>query len=174
MTKHLRLIGLAALAAFLVLVAVRYVRAQNPSQYVIGYTTLSAAQTASATTLSLTSASARAGSSFGAPAAGQCAFVDHELENIVSISGTTATVTRQPGAPPTSHASGAMVFTAPCDAFKQADPPYAGGGVTCANQPTPWINVANGNIWICGFAGSGAWSATNAMPITYNSVNPGY
>lgn len=142
-------------------------------QYVISYTTLSSAQAATDTTAVLTSASARSGSTFGAPAAGQCLFVDRELERITAVASTTMTVTRDRTNGAATHASGATVFTAPCSAFKTADPNYASGGLTCSGQPLPWINQANGNIWVC-MGGTNKWSVSNVTNITYNSVYAGY
>lgn len=158
-------LAIAALAAF----SAPPVFAQTGA-YVFNYTTLSAAVTASTTTFPLTSTSARTGSTSGAPAAGQCAFVGNELVRIVSISGSNATVTRDTQNP-ASHASGATIFTGACAQLKLVDPPFASGGLNCAQQPLPWINTSNGNIWVCR---SAAWTATNVIPITYNSAFSGY
>lgn len=140
-------------------------------QYTISRTTLNGAINASQTTLVLTSASASAGSSFGAPAAGQCLWVDNELMSIRSMSSTTATVTRAlAGA--AGHATAAVVYTGPCSAFKTSDPPFSANAV-CADTPNPWINVSNGNIWICGVGGDNKWYGSNAQSFSYASVpNP--
>lgn len=150
--------------------------------YTISHTTLSAAVTATATTMALTSASASTGSSFGAPAAGQCYFVEGELGRIVSISSTTITVTRATsgGANPfgTSttagpHPNTAVIWTAPCNAFKQAEPTQltmgSGPALNCNVQPAPWIDVKTANIWWCNTVNNN-WSGTNYANFAYGSV----
>lgn len=153
--------------------------------YTISNTTLSGAISASQTTLVLASASASSGSSFGAPVAGNCLFVDGELMRIVSMNGTTATVARSQTSPDagsfampgTPHASGAVVFTAPCNAFKSSEPQISAinaalpgnANVSCATQPAPWINVNTANVWWCNRANQ-QWSGTNYAKFTYNSV----
>ena len=149
--------------------------------YTISNTTTSAAFTASATSVALTSAAASSGSSFGAPAVGQCMFIDGELMTITAIASTTATVKRS-SKNAVGHPSGAIVWTAPCNAFKNADPPTftpKGVGVNgaaanytqidCRTMPAPWINVQNGNIWWCNTKNN-VLTGTNYAPITYNSV----
>lgn len=144
-------------------------------------TTTNGAITATATSVVLTSATAIAGSSFGAPAAGQCIyFADNndpdglnsgELARIASMSSTTATLNRGPaygGSTPTAHASGTRVFTASCDFFQKVDPPS--GTCTQSQSPLPWININNGNVARCIVTG---WTLTNATAITYNSIAPG-
>ena len=150
--------------------------------YTVSHTTLNGAINASQTTLVLTSASASGGSSFGAPAAQQCLFVDGELMRIISTSSTTMTV-RRATAGAVGHPTLAIVWTGPCgSAFKLNDPPvFTPNGVgvngvaanstqiACANQPAPWINVMNGNIWWCNTKNQ-IWTGTNFTPLTYNSV----
>lgn len=145
-------------------------------KYTISNTTLDGAINATQTTLVLTSASASTGSSFGAPAAGQCMFIDGELMRIVSMASTTATVTRSPYTP-TAHPTLAVVWTAPCNAFYTTDPPVpsnaANANNLCSTQmPAPWINTSNGNIWWCNTT-TNKFYGTNYMPITYNSVPTG-
>lgn len=162
-----------------VLLAVGSLTAQ---QYSLSNTTLAATLDSSQTNVALTSASASAGSSFGAPAAGQCLFVDGEFMRINSISGTTATVTRAigaggaPGTQAVAHVILSIVFTGACNAFKQSEPavqfwPVAGraSGVSCSTQPAPWINVNTGNIWWCNTTNQ-QWSGTNFRKFTYGSV----
>lgn len=168
--------------AFTFLILPLFAVAAFAQSYTISNTTLNGAITATQTTLVLTSASASSGSSFGAPAAGQCLFVDGELMRIVSMSSTTATVQRQSvGA--VGHPSLAVVWTAPCNAFKKGDPPVfapLGVGVTnnvaksstqidCSKQPAPWINVDSANIWWCNTKNN-VWTGTNYRALTYNSV----
>jgi len=140
------------------------------NQFALNNTTTAAAVVTTDTTISLTSASAIASSSFGAPAAGQCLYIASptggELMRILSISSTTATVQRQN---PRAHASLTRLFTGACSAFRTSDPPP--GSCTASLQPLPWINTNNGNVARC--MGSTGWSITNATAITYNSVAPG-
>ena len=127
-------------------------------------TTLNGAISATQTTLVLTSASAATGSTFGAPAAGQCLYIDYELMTIVSMSSTTATVRRgtQHNAP---HATSAVILTGPCAQFRQADPPNIGGNQTCGNYTIPWVNAQTGDTWWCDLrtSTSGEWSVTNTV-----------
>lgn len=151
--------------------------------YTISHTTLSAAVTATATTLTLTSASASSGSSFGAPAAGQCLMVEGELMRITATSSTTMTVQRATGTTAgnpvgtsttaTSHPNTAVVWTAPCNAFKNAEPPVltmgAGTSGACNLQPAPWINTKTANVWWCNTVNNN-WSGTNYANFAYGSV----
>ena len=150
--------------------------------YTISNTTLNGAITATATTAVLTSASASAGSSFGAPAVGQCFFVEGELARITSVSSTTFGLQRMAagGDPATEgsatgavpHPSGAVVWTAPCNAFKLAEPPNLSlniGAGQCNLQPAPWIDTKTANIWWCNRTNN-TWLGTNYIPFTYGSV----
>lgn len=141
--------------------------------YTVSNTTLSSAINSSQTTLVVASASASSGSSFGAPAAGQCLFVDGELMRIVSVASTTFTVARSAYSP-AAHPANAIVWTGPCGtAFKQGDPAVGAflnnTNNSCSTQPAPWINVASGNIWWCNRTNN-RWSGTSYLPFTYNSV----
>lgn len=169
------LAALTLLGAPIALYAQQYAQAANN-------TTTNGAITATSTSVVLTSASAIAGSSFGAPAAGQCIyFADGadpdgpntgELARIASVSSTTVNLNRGAaygGSTPLAHATATRVFTAACSFFQRVDPPS--GSCTASQQPLPWINVVNGNIARC--MGSSGWSLTNATAITYNSVAPG-
>lgn len=140
-------------------------------QYVLSNTTLNGAITASATTLVLTSASASSGSSFGAPAAGQCLFIDNELMRIVSVASTTATVQRST-INPSSHANSAVIWTGSCGAFKAIDPPALGNNQTCSAQPRPWINTTSGNVWFCNTVRND-WRGTNFATFAYGSTPVG-
>ena len=145
-----------------------FVHAQsNPTtySYALNQTTLSAAVADATTrTITITSASAQTGSSFGAVVAGQVLFVDLELMTINAVSGTTLTVTRGTSNA-AAHASGAVVFIGPASMFKTTDPPI--GACTAASVPAPWVNVQTGNAWLCR---NSTWKGTNPMAITYNSV----
>lgn len=134
-------------------------------------TTLNGAINSTQTTLVLTSASALSGSSFGAPAAGQCLYIDLEMMRIQSMSSTTATVqrgTRNRAA----HATLAIILTGPCAQFKVVDPPTLVGNQDCGLVTLPWINQITGDAWWCnlqtinvGASGSqgGSWSVTNPV-----------
>lgn len=140
------------------------------AQTVLSNTTLAAAMTATAQTLTLASASASAQATVGAPAVGQQLWVERELMLITAISGVQVTVARgQGGTAAAAHPTSSIVMTGPANAYRQADP--AGGfGSTCTIPSMgvrPWINVINGNVWIC--TGT-VWRATNIMNITYNST----
>lgn len=139
-------------------------------------TTLNGAISATQTTLVLTSASASSGSSFGAPAAGQCLYIDRELMRIVSMSSTTATVQRNIAAGPSGTAAGphatlAIILTGPCNGnqggFMRSDPPNLGGNQDCTQFVLPWVNVNTGDSWWCELAAGpsgfalGSWSVTN-------------
>lgn len=131
-------------------------------------TTLSVAINSTQTTLVLASASASSGSTFGAPAAGQCLYIDYEMMRIVSIASTTATVQRGT-ARRSSHAASAVILTGPCNGsqggFMRADPPNIGGNQDCTLYVLPWVNQLTGDSWWCDLvsATSGTWSVTNTV-----------
>jgi hypothetical protein len=117
--------------------------------YVLNQTTTSAAIAANDTTVSLTSASAASGSSFGSVAVGQMLFVDQESMVITAVSSTTVTVQRRNNRtnPATTHASGTVVYIGDPAAFRKADP--AVGVCSSTAQGDPWINIDNGKVWRC-------------------------
>ncbi len=140
--------------------------------YVLSNTTLSGAITATQTTLVLASASVSSGATVPAPAVGQCLMDDTEVMRITAVSGTTMTVSRAP-VNPVAHATSSVIWTGPCQLFKSTDPPVAAVNATagqqlCSTQPRPWINVTNGNVWICNTMNNG-WRGTNAITFTYGS-----
>lgn len=140
--------------------------------FVLSNTTLNGALSATTTSVVLTSASASTGSSEGSAAVGQCLFVDRELMRITAVSGTTMTVTRAlVGNSP--HATAAVVYRGACARFQTNDP-VPSGNLSCATQqPSPWVNVNNGNVWWCGPDGSSnKWYGTNAAPFAYGSSTP--
>lgn len=138
---------------------------------VLSSTTLNGAITNSQTTLVLTSASAGTGSTLGAPAVGNCLFIDTELMRITAVSSTTMTVLRASrGAAP--HATLAVVITGPCSAgsfggFRMVDPTFLVGNQDCTTWILPWINTNTGDTWWCDLV-SGAVSVTN--PVTRNAT----
>lgn len=152
---------------FALIAAVSLTVGLSAFSYVLSNTTLNGAISATQGTLVLTSASASSGSTVGAPAAGQCLFVDRELMKITATSSTTMTVTRalQNASP---HATAAVVFTGACNLFKTTDP-VPSGNLSCTAQPQNWVNVNNGNVWTCDTILL-KWIGTNAALLTYNSV----
>lgn len=155
------------LVAILVMALTVTPRAQTTTPAgLLSNTTLSGAINSTQTTLVLASASASSGSSFGAPAAGQCLYVDYELMRIVSMSSTTATVTRGTTGR-SSHANAAIVLTGPCGSstiggFMQAPPNGIGGNQTCSAFILPWVNTTNGDSWWCDQV-TNVWSVTNTV-----------
>lgn len=150
---------------------------------VLTATTLSAAQVAPPAngnqTLSLTSVTAYAGIGGGytlsAPSNTNgtfSVFVDRELEDVVSVSGTTLQVRRGSSGITGAHANAAKVWWGPKGAFQNGPPSAQGLGLQSCTSPifvTPWIDVTSGLKWICG---SSLWRATTNDNITFNS-DPG-
>lgn len=134
--------------------------------YLISSTTLNGAISSTATTLVLTSASASTGSSFGAPAVGQCLYIDTEMMRITAVSSTTMTVQRGTTAKG-PHATLAVILTAPCSAFRVGPPPNIGGNQDCTLQPAPWVDINSGDSWWCDQV-LNSWSVTN--PATRNGT----
>lgn len=119
-------------------------------------TTLAAAQGANDTTISLTSASAASGSTFGAVQVGQGIFVDQEYELVTGTTTTSTIFTVQrrsnrtggnPATPLTTHASGQLVYIGTPSYYQHANPTV--GACTAGNQMDPWINIDTGTIWRC-------------------------
>lgn len=149
----------------------------SQAQVVLSNTTLSGAITSeSATSFVLASASASSQATVGAPAAGNCLYVEHEMMQITAISSTRVTVIRGTGGTAANkHPTSAVVFTGACSNFKASDPEKSAGlsalkaCTTASMGVRPWINVITGDVWLCK---SSVWTATNAKVITYNSVDP--
>lgn len=168
-----KMFSTVALAAVLALCAIPDLYAQ---QFVLNDTTLSGAVTATQQTVTLASASAKAGSTVGAPAVGHGLFVDGEFMIITSVptTGTTFGVRRAAaqGQIAQAHATAAVVLTGPAGYFKRVDPGYEADSAnkvcTASTVPKPWVNIANGNVFVCL---SSVWSGTNTRVITYNSIN---
>jgi hypothetical protein len=117
--------------------------------YTLNQTTTAAAVGATDTTVSLTSASAVSGSTFGAVAVGQGMFIDQEYGLITSVSSTTVGWQRRNNrtTPATTHPSGAVVYIGAPAAFQRVNPTV--GACTSAGQGDPWINIDNGQVWRC-------------------------
>lgn len=129
-------------------------------------TTLNGAINSTQTSLVLASASASSGSSFGAPAAGQCLYVDNELMRITAVASTTMTVIRGT-VHASTHATSAVILTGPCNQFKSVDPIATGSNANCTQWVLPWVNTSTGDTWWCDLV-SGAVSVTN--PVTRNGT----
>ncbi len=138
--KTLRLFT-AALIALLLLAVPAF------AQTTINSTTLSAAVSPTATTVSIGSASCT-GCTFGA---GTTLYVDTE-QIIVAGSYTSGTsnipVIRQRNE---AHVSGATVFVGPANRFAKADPPIGACNkvVQNVNGFYPWFNMLTGGEWLC-------------------------
>lgn len=165
------------LKTFALVVALLLVASVSHAQTVLSNTTLNGAITsASQNSFVLTSASASSQATVGAPAVGNCLYVEHEMMQITAISSTRVTVIRGTGGTPANlHPTSAVVFTGACSNFKAADPEKSAGlsslkpCTTASMGVRPWINVLTGDVWLCK---SSVWTATNAKVITYNSVDP--
>ena len=156
------------IAALFVILSVVQGFTQN-AQNILSNTTLNGAVTASQNFVVLTSATQLTVSTGGAITAGFWLYVDREAMRVVSISGARVTVQRGTGGPfAAAHATSAVIFSAPAGYFQAADPPLLACTVATM-QYRPWINVLNGNVWLCK---SSIWTATNKMPITFNSTDP--
>ena len=160
------------LLALLLVTLVAPLRANVSPAGLLSNTTLNGAITSTQTTLVLTSASASSGSTFGAPAANQCLYIDLELMIIRSVSSTTMTVTRGTRNR-SAHATSAIVLTGPCAEFKAADPPTLVGNQDCTLFVLPWVNATTGDSWWCdlqtvGQGVGGEWSVTN--PVARNGT----
>lgn len=135
-------------------------------------TTFVTAVSATADTVVLTSATG--------VAVGGVLYADHELMNVMAVSGTSVRVSRgqlgTAGAPHAGGSTGAIVIVAPraaqqgaLAAIGQSDPP-AGSCTTSGYPYLPIINVVTGNIWSCRWVGSGTltqkqWAATNIVMV---------
>lgn len=132
-------------------------------------TTLNGRISATATTLVLTSASASSGSTFGAPAVGQCIYIDLELMTITAAASTTFTV-RRGTTHRAAHANSAIVLTGPCNQFRASDPPgISSGNNDCTQFVLPWVNANTGDSWWCDLqrpadaVAGGGWSVTSTI-----------
>ncbi len=113
-------------------------------------TTLSAAVTASATTIRVASATginggsvSQAGSALYITDIGQTA---GELVQVISVSGTTLTVRR--AAKVSAHVNGALVLVATnANWFNSVDP--QGSCITASAYTDIWLNVVSGDKWKC-------------------------
>ena len=133
-------------------------------------TTLSAAVTYGATTITVASATGFTVDNY--------VYTDGELMRIRAISGTTITVTRgQSGTMQRAHRTSRSVYTGNLAHFQSRDPDY---GATCTDGTAaagamgtnavyqPWVNILTGTEWYC--QSTGRWGGFNVMPITWAST----
>lgn len=133
------------------------------AQTALSNSTLSAAVTATATTIPVTSASGTF------TVVGNTLYVDVEAMNITAVSTSPARLTVQRGVYGTvasAHASGATFLTAPGQAMIGADP--VGPCTRAGNTYLPLINAYSGIIWSCD--ANLKWIGTTARILAYNSV----
>ena len=115
--------------------------------------------------------------------AGYSAYVDRELMTVKAVNSTTITVIRgQGGTVATPHASGALVFVAPPQAFSAGSP---SGSCTRANElylpkidvKTGFVSDCNGGQWVLGDIGTSltaeAWKVKSPDPgaTAYTGIN---
>ena len=143
------------------------------AQRVLTTTTLSANVAASDDSINVTSSTGFT--------VGQLIFTDWEVMRITNLNGVAGTstligVTRGvDGTAQRAHdnAERLLVTTNNTD-FHNTDPDV---GADCARGVgqaaiSPWVNTRTGNIFMCGASGGGgtAWTVTNVLPITWNSI----
>lgn len=155
------------------------------AQTLIDNTTFSAALTGIGTqaspyekVVSLT-ATTCTGCTFGA---GTMIYVGHEAMTVAGsyVSGTTNIPVNRGvyGTPAGPHSTSEVVFVGPPVRFKGvgATSPQLGdpSGASCSKTNyayMPWINISNGNVWVCDLLGS--WLGTNPAKMTFNSTQKG-
>lgn len=137
--KTITIIGLlATLAAF-------------GQQNTLTHTITTVAMTASDRTISLSSATGITAAGLGT--VGTQLWVQDigqtfgETMNVITISGTLATVRRAGQGQAVAHASGAMVLAQSPQLFRKLDP--TGSCTTATTVVTPFLNTINGNQWVC-------------------------
>ena len=171
-------------AVGLVLVAITWMRpTYDPASYSVdprfGLVSLSAQTLASSTTLSAAitdSATSMTVASATGFTVGNKALIDNEVVAITSVSGTVIGIRRAVGAMPASgHASGNTVITGASNHFYSRDPDYKAacdrGTATSPDDNAtylPWINDQTGVVWNC--RQTDVWWGTTLMPLTYNSL----
>lgn len=136
------------------------------AQTLITNTTLAAALSATAQTMTVASATGFT--------VGNNAWIDQELVQITSVNGVAIGIQRgQTGTAARAHANARRVLTGNIAHFQQTDPLTLNG--TCARGAgeaafSPWINVRTGVISVCGAFTATAWTQTLTAPLTLNSI----
>lgn len=147
----------------------------HAQSFYLNNTTLNGAITATQQTVTLTSASASAGSTVGAPVVGHGLYVaDNPPEFMIITSVPTGTSTvygvrraANAGGIASAHATSAVVITGPPGNFYRTNP--ASNVCVAASSPKPYVNIMSGEVGQCL---SSLWTWTSKKIITYNSVNP--
>lgn len=137
------------------------------AQTVATTTTLAADLTATATTMTVTSATGFT--------VGNQVYIDAEQMQITSISGTAIGIRRGlNGTAARAHDNAERIITGAADHFHTNPPDY---GADCARGVgqaaySPWIDVRGAIVYMCGASGGGgtAWTATTTLPLTLSSI----
>jgi hypothetical protein len=130
-------------------------------------TSLSAALSATSSTLTVASATGMTGPS-AVQAVTTVLFIDKEALAVRSISGTVISVQRGYGTSISAHASGAQVYVGPEQYFGAVD--KSGSCTSTLELVLPVVNVTNGNIWNCY---SSKWVLVrDASGVMRSAVNP--
>ena len=135
------------------------------AQTVATTTTLAADLAATATTMTVTSATGFT--------VGNSLLIDAEVMVIRAVSGTAVTVGRgQQGTAVRAHDNAERIITGASNHFNTQDPDYGQDCTRGSGQAafSPWINVRTGTVWICFGTGASVWSGTNTQGLTFNSI----
>lgn len=109
-------------------------------------------------------------------------FAGRELMQVMGnyVSGSTNIPVRRgvQGTPTGPHSTSETVFVGPPIRFRgvgtvgaQLGDPAGDSCVKSNYAFTPWINVSNGNIWVCSLINK--WLGSNTAPLTWNSIQKG-
>lgn len=133
-------------------------------------TRLNAAITASATRMTVASAT---GFSASTDSVGQWAYIEKEAAKITAVSGTTITIQRgQLGTVAKNHRSAVLVWAGPRDAFRP-DQPF--GECTRANETRlPQIHAPSGKIYDCILSTTGTTNDWVGLDLNPVAVRLGY
>ena len=110
---------------------------------------------------------------------GQLVLIDLEVVRITSLNGTAGTsplISIQRGVDGTNARAHdddeRLIVTLQNNDFKQQDPDWGADCTRGTGQAAvlPWVNSRTGVVWSCDRPAATEWTATNTMPITYNSI----
>lgn len=140
------------------------------AQTILDQTFLTAAMSATATTMTVTS---NTGFTASTNTVEYWAFIENEAVRINAVSGTLITVQRGQEGAQTAHPINSIVHVGLKTRFYTNDPPI--GSCTRATELViPRINVRNGNLWDCQVQ-TNQWVKRNytayAAPMLYREVN---
>ena len=112
---------------------------------------------------------------------GQLVIIDYEvvrIQELVNGAAGTATIVRigrgVDGTRAAAHDNAKRIWiSTQNNDFKQVDPDWSADCTRGTGQGSvlPWVNTRSGTIWECDALQTARWSATNALPITYNSIS---